>query len=43
VSVSVRVLKECLAVEGELSAKPPGVLKLLSPPLVEAFLKLFAA
>jgi hypothetical protein len=38
--VSERVLNECRAVGAELSTKPPGVLKLLCPPLVAEFEKL---
>jgi hypothetical protein len=38
-SVSKRVLDEYREVERELSTIPPGVLKLLSPPLVAKFLK----
>jgi hypothetical protein len=35
--VSEAVLDDCLGVEAEMSTKPPGVLKLLSPPLVAKF------
>jgi hypothetical protein len=40
--VSAIVLKECREVAEELSTKPPGVLKLLCPPLVAKFLTLIA-